>query len=104
MWVKKGVITIIDLRNDYYLVAFSHEYDQYLVLMDGQWFIYDHYLTVKEGSPSFQLTSETIKEVAIWVRASGLPIEYYDRDALHFVGYIIGKTVKASFVWGIWTS
>jgi hypothetical protein len=48
MWVRKVVINIIDLSNDYYLVAFSHEEDQYLALMDGPLFIYDHYLTVKE--------------------------------------------------------
>lgn len=27
MWVKKGVINIIDLSNDYYLVIFSHDGD-----------------------------------------------------------------------------
>jgi hypothetical protein len=48
MWVRKGVISIIDLSNDYYLVAFTNEEDQAAALMDGHWFIYDHYLTVKE--------------------------------------------------------
>ncbi|PNX80936.1 hypothetical protein L195_g036950, partial [Trifolium pratense] len=48
MWVRKGVISLIDLSNDYYLVAFTNEEDQYVALMDGPWFIYDHYLTVKE--------------------------------------------------------
>lgn len=31
MWVRKGVISIIDLSNDYYLVAFSHEDDKKVV-------------------------------------------------------------------------
>jgi hypothetical protein len=48
MWVKKGIINIIDLGNDYYLVTFSHEFDHGTTLMNGPWFIYDHYLTVKE--------------------------------------------------------
>jgi hypothetical protein len=94
MWVRKGVINIIDLSNDYYLVAFTHEEDQYAALMDGPWFIYDHYLTVKEWSPNFHPASDTIKEVAVWLRISGLPIEYYDRRALEFIGNRIGKTVK----------
>ncbi|MCH84322.1 hypothetical protein A2U01_0005153, partial [Trifolium medium] len=94
MWVRKGVISIIDLSNDYYLVAFSHEEDQYAALMDGPWFIYDHYLTVKEWSPNFHPASDTIKKVAVWVRISGLPIEYYDAKVLHFIGNIIGKTVR----------
>ncbi|WJX35274.1 hypothetical protein P8452_23289 [Trifolium repens] len=94
MWVRKGVINIIDLSNDYYLVAFSHEEDQYAALMDGPWFIYDHYLTVKEWSPNFHPASDTIQEVAVWLRISGLPIEYYDSRALRFIGNRIGRTVK----------
>jgi hypothetical protein len=94
MWVRRGVINIIDLSNDYYLVAFSHEEDQYAALVDRPWFIYDHYLTVKEWSPNFHPASDTIKEVAVWLRISGLPIEYYDSKALHFIGNRIGKTVK----------
>jgi hypothetical protein len=94
MWVRRGVINIIDLSNDYYLVAFSHEEDQYSALMDEPWFIYDHYLTVKEWSPNFHPASDTIKEVAVWLRISGLPIEYYDSRALKFIGNRVGKTVK----------
>ncbi|GAU30238.1 hypothetical protein TSUD_67900 [Trifolium subterraneum] len=61
----------------------SHEEDQYAALMDEPWFIYDHYLTVKEWSPNFHPTSDTIKEVAVWVRIAGLPIEYYDSRILN---------------------
>jgi hypothetical protein len=94
MWVRKGIISIIDLGNDYFLVAFSHEDDQYAALMDGPWFIYDHYLTVKEWRPNFHLESDTIEEVAVWMRISGLPIEYYDSKSLKFIGDRVGKTVK----------
>jgi hypothetical protein len=94
MWVRKGSINIIDLSNDYYLVAFTHEDDQYAALMDGPWFIYDHYLTVQEWKPNFNPVSDTIKEVAVWMRISGLPIEYYDSQILRFIGNIVGKTVK----------
>lgn len=48
MWVRKGVISVIDLSNDYFLVNFTHEDDQYVTLMGGPWFIYNHNLTVKE--------------------------------------------------------
>ncbi|KAK2378486.1 zinc ion binding / nucleic acid binding protein [Trifolium repens] len=94
MWVRKGVISIIDLGNDYYLVLFTHEDDKYAALMDGPWFIYDHYLTVKEWSPNFHPESDTIKEVAVWVRITGLPIEFYDSKILNFIGNRVGKTVK----------
>ncbi|GAU46873.1 hypothetical protein TSUD_402910 [Trifolium subterraneum] len=62
--------------------------------MDGPWFIYDHYLTVKEWGPNFHPASDTIEEVAVWLRISGLPIEYYDSKILHFIGDTIGQTTK----------
>jgi hypothetical protein len=62
--------------------------------MDGPWFIYDHYLTVQEWKPNFNPISDTIKEVAVWMRISGLPIEYYDSQILSFIGNNVGKTVK----------
>jgi hypothetical protein len=94
MWVRKGVISIIDLGNDYYLVAFSNSEDQHEALMNGPWFIYDHYLTVKEWSPNFHPASDTISKVVVWVRIAGLPIEFYDAKVLHFIGDRIGRTVK----------
>lgn len=50
IWVRKGVINNIHLSNDYYLV-FSHEDDQYAAVTDGLWFIYDHYLQLRNGVP-----------------------------------------------------
>ncbi|XP_058786104.1 uncharacterized protein LOC131660794 [Vicia villosa] len=94
MWVRKGVISIIDLSNDYYLVAFSHEDDKKVAISKGPWFIYDHYLTVKDWRPNFQPDCDSIVEVAVWVRISGLPIEYYDPKSLTAFGNRIGSTIK----------
>jgi hypothetical protein len=94
MWVKKGIINIINLGDDYYLVTFSLDLDHATSLTNGPWFIYDHYLTVKEWSPNFHPQSDTIKKVAVWVRISGLPIEYYDSRVLKNIGNKIGSTVK----------
>lgn len=65
MWVRRGVISIIDLGNDYYLVAFSHEDDKNVAMTEGLWFIYDHYLTVKEWCPNFHSESDTIGSVTV---------------------------------------
>lgn len=86
MWVRKGVINIIDLSNDYFLVIFSHDEDHSLTLANGQWFIYDHYLTVKEWSFDFHPASDTIENIVVWVRISGLSIKYYDTKVFSFIG------------------
>lgn len=94
MWVSKGIINIIDLSRDYYLVTFTHEDDKNDALSDGPWFIYDHYLTLKEWSPEFYPESDSIINVAVWIRISGLPIEYYDAKMLHAIGDRVGRTIK----------
>lgn len=94
MWIKKGIIHIIDLSNDYYRVTFTHEEDHINALANGPWFIYDHYVIVKEWNPDFHPESDTIDHVAVWIRISGLSIEYYDTKVLSFIGNRIGKTIK----------
>lgn len=94
MWVCKGVISIIDLSNNYYLVAFSHDDDKKSALSNGPWFIYDHYLTVTDWRPNFQPEMDSIDEVAVWIRIFGLPIEYYDPRSLTVFGNRVGRTIK----------
>lgn len=53
MWVKRGVLNLIDLGNEYFLVVFSCKEDQTFALMEGPWLIYDHYLTVREWTLDF---------------------------------------------------
>ncbi|PNY12330.1 hypothetical protein L195_g008959 [Trifolium pratense] len=87
MWVRKDIINIVD-------VTFTSREDHYRALIDGPWMIYDNYLVVREWSPNFHPSGEVIEKVAVWVRFSGLPIEYYDNKMLHFIGNRIGRTVK----------
>lgn len=79
--MKKGIIIIVDLSNDYHhLVTFSHEINLIASLMNGPWFIYDHYLT--------------IQKVVVWVRISRLPIDYYDYRVLKHIINKIEITMK----------
>jgi len=92
--VRRGVIQIVDLSHDFYLVTFTSLEDQCRALMEGPWMIYDHYLVVRAWSANFDPATATITKTAVWVRFSGLPIEYYDSKKLHFIGNPIGRSVK----------
>jgi hypothetical protein len=94
IWVRKGVISIIDLGYEYFLVYFTNEEDYTKALEDGPWLIYDHYLITREWTPNFHPNNATIERAAVWVRISGLPIEYYDAKILHYIGNRIGQMVK----------
>lgn len=84
----------MDLGQDYYLLIFTCEEDQYSALIEGPWLIYDKYFPVREWSPNFCPTCDAIEEVAIWVHILGLAIEYYDDYVLSFIDNRIAKTVK----------
>jgi hypothetical protein len=94
MWVRNGIINMVDVGNDFFLVTFTSSEDHYRALIDGPWMIYDNYLVVREWNPNFHPFGEVIEKVAVWVRFSGLPIEYYDTKMLTFIGNRIGRTVK----------
>ncbi|KAK7250703.1 hypothetical protein RIF29_33302 [Crotalaria pallida] len=47
LWVRRGVIDIIDLGYDYFLVKFSNEEDLNEAIVGGPWLLYDHYLTIR---------------------------------------------------------
>lgn len=94
MWVEKGVMNIIDLGGEFFLVYLSSQEDYNHALTNGPWLIYDHYLTVREWRPNFRPEKEEINRVAVWVRLPELPVEYYDPDFLDFLGNRIGTTVK----------
>lgn len=74
LWAKRGVLNIIDLGHDYYLVTFTSEEDQKTMLLKGPWLIYDHYLTMLEWRSNLCTNSDAIDQLAVWVRISYLPI------------------------------
>lgn len=93
---KRGVLNIVDLWQEYYIVTFTCEKDQSMVLLEGLGLIYDHYLTVREFISNFCLNTYAIDQLAVWVRISKLPIEYYDHRVLSFVENHISKTIEVN--------
>lgn len=89
-------ISIIDLNNEYYLVSFTCEDDKNAALADGMWFIYDHYLIVKDWTPNFHYESDTIEGVTVWTRIVRFLIEYDDAKVLSFIGNRVDRSVEVN--------
>ncbi|KAI5431651.1 hypothetical protein KIW84_035710 [Lathyrus oleraceus] len=49
LWARKGSIHIVDSWQHFYLVTFTYEENQVVILTDGPWMIHDHYLTADKG-------------------------------------------------------
>lgn len=78
IWARNENLNIVDLGQEYYMVSFPSEVDQYMTLMDGPRLIYDNYLSVMEWIPNLCPTSDAIKQIVVWVIILGIPLEYYD--------------------------
>ncbi|XP_028751595.1 uncharacterized protein LOC114711371 [Neltuma alba] len=94
MWARSGVVSVVDLSNDFFVVNFSTMDDYELALLGGPWMISDSYLTVRDWKPNFDPKTEAIEDVLIWIRFPDLPLEYYDESILEAMGNEIGRTVK----------
>lgn len=94
LWARKGSIHIVDSWQHFYLVTFTYEENQVVILTDGPWMIHDHYLTVRGWSINFFPNKNSIEQLVIWVTIYGLPIEYSDAHVLTYIGNKIGKTIK----------
>lgn len=94
LWNPKGMITLADLGNDYYIARFFNDEDYDKDLFKGLWIIADHYLIVQQQRPKFDLDQASIKKVIVWVCIPNLPIEYYDKTLLQWIGNMLGHTIR----------
>ncbi|KAJ1434375.1 Myc-type, basic helix-loop-helix [Sesbania bispinosa] len=70
------------------------KYSVIIKLLGGPWMISGHYLVVQKWKPQFFPMEDELRRVAVWVRVSNFPMEFYDRSILWRIGDTIGKTVK----------
>ncbi|XVF20814.1 hypothetical protein REPUB_Repub12eG0035100 [Reevesia pubescens] len=56
---------------------------------------------VHRWQPDFRQLEDSFKFFAIWIQLLGLPIEYYDNQALFKIGSLIGKPIKIDVHTGI---
>lgn len=94
MWARTGVITVVDMANDFFAVKFTMATDYQFALEGGPWMIFDHYLMVRTWCNGFKLWAAGVERVMVWVRFPDLPLEYFDEEILRWMGNRIGKAIR----------
>ena len=79
-------------------MRFDLSQDYQHALMDGLWFVGDHYLHVQAWEADFNPYVAKISTTAVWIRLEQLPIEYYHPEFLKHVGNKLGKLLKIDAV------
>ncbi|KAK4260659.1 hypothetical protein QN277_003745 [Acacia crassicarpa] len=97
LWAKRGVISLINVGNGFFVVKLTNKEDYMNALTGGPWMLFDHYLMVRPWEPLFHPWRATIDKVAVWVRMPKLALEFYDKEALTWIGDRMGETLKIDF-------
>ncbi|XP_075633942.1 uncharacterized protein LOC142606488 [Castanea sativa] len=84
----------INLGNDYFLFKFYNSDDYDKVLKGGPWFVEKLFLAIKPWEPYFRAFGDNLTSVAVWVRFSELPIEFYYMEVLKEIGSAIGPVLQ----------
>lgn len=93
-WKPKGTITMLDVRNYFYIVCLSNKTDYETALFGRPWLISDHYLTVKRWNPNFDAEISTITKLPVWIRISKIPMHCFDKEFLANVGSRFGRILR----------
>ena len=98
IWRPTGKWTLIDIGYGFFIVRFDNPQDYQHALMDGPWFVGDHYLHVQAWEADFHPHVAKISTTAVWIRLEQLPIEYYHPEFLKHVGNKLGKLLRIDAV------
>ncbi|KAF3684947.1 hypothetical protein FXO37_01078 [Capsicum annuum] len=94
LWKPTKDLILIDLGNDYFIVKFLKEENMLIALQRGPWFVNGAFVSVRKWHPNFVALEVMENLIAIWIRLSELPMEYYDHSILSRIGSKMGKLVK----------
>ncbi|XP_050217298.1 uncharacterized protein LOC126668126 [Mercurialis annua] len=97
MWNFTQGFDVIDLENDYFLVKLKSGGDVEAVLTGGPWVMLGHYLSVQSWSPKFDCRADRIQKIQAWIRLPGMPIHYYNKKVLRYIGQMVGTVIKIDY-------
>ncbi|ONI23633.1 hypothetical protein PRUPE_2G199900 [Prunus persica] len=89
----KGAMSLIDLENNFYVVRFVLEDDMRYVFSREPWVIAGQSLVMQRWKLGFDHNS-TITRMAVWVRITGLHVEWFNPEAIKRIGDLIGVTYR----------
>ena len=94
IWKPIGEIAILDLGRDFFAVRFKNPEDHLRILTGGPWFINKSLISIRNWCPFFNAFDAKASTTTVWIRLPGLPLEFYDQEALSLIGNRIGKLIS----------
>ncbi|XP_050222064.1 uncharacterized protein LOC126672161 [Mercurialis annua] len=83
MWNFTQGFDVIDLENNYFIVKFRSGNDIDAVLTDLE--------------SSVDCITDNIQSIQAWIRLPGMPIHYYNKKVLRYIGQMVGRVLKIDY-------
>ncbi|CAL8995956.1 unnamed protein product, partial [Prunus brigantina] len=93
-WRIKGPMQLVDLDNGFFIVHFVLEEDLLYVLTGGPWLVARQYAVVKKWRPNFCAAKAHVSRITVWVRLSGMGVEFFNYETIKCIGDLIGSSYK----------
>ncbi|EOA27131.1 hypothetical protein CARUB_v10023230mg, partial [Capsella rubella] len=94
MWKPRGVMHVVDLPRQFFMIRFELVEEYLAVLTGGPWRAFGSYLMVQAWSPEFDPMRNEIVTTPVWVRLSNIPVNMYHRSILMEIATGLGKPIK----------
>ncbi|CAL8098266.1 unnamed protein product [Prunus armeniaca] len=93
-WRLKGPMQLVDLDNGFFIVRFVLEEDMLCMLTGGPWVVAGQYVAVQKWRPNFCAAEEHVSRITVWVRLSGMGVEFFNSETIKCIGDLIGSSYK----------
>ncbi|XP_059073640.1 uncharacterized protein LOC131874332 [Cryptomeria japonica] len=93
-WALKGQVEITTMSKGALSLAFSCKEDMSRVLCDGPWLIGKSTLALKKWAPKMDLNESCFVQAPVWVRLSGLPLEFWVEDVFKGIASSFGELLS----------
>ncbi|XP_048593543.1 uncharacterized protein LOC125576998 [Brassica napus] len=94
LWRPKGVMHVMDLPRQFFMVRFEKEEDYLAALTGGPWRAFGSYLMVRAWSPEFDPLRDDIVTTPVWIRLSNIPVNFYHRSILMGIAKGLGRPIR----------
>ncbi|BFG14285.1 hypothetical protein CerSpe_005590 [Prunus speciosa] len=93
-WRLKGPMQLVDLDNGFFIVRFVLEEDLLYVVTGGPWVVAGQYVVVQKWRPNFCAAEEHVSRITVWVRLSGMGVEFFNAETIKCIRDLIGSSYK----------
>ncbi|XP_057851779.2 uncharacterized protein LOC131061959 [Cryptomeria japonica] len=93
-WSLKGQVEITTMSKGALFLAFSCNEDMSQVICDGPWLIGKAPLALQKWVPKMKLNESFFVQAPVWVRLSGLPLEFSMEDVFKGVASSFGELLS----------